>query len=125
MTRYDPVTDRFIMDEGSSMLPSRRNPAEEQTIFEDFTFCHECDYYDRNDRLCKLFKCVRICGCQSGKEKKPSYLFEQIKQMAMEEMAELLFRKFQDIYEAVTKDGAHFGKRDMMLWLMEGVDHES
>lgn len=29
MTRYDPVTDRFIMDEGSSMLPSRRNPAEE------------------------------------------------------------------------------------------------
>lgn len=29
MTRYDPVTDRFIMDEGSSMSPSRSVSAEE------------------------------------------------------------------------------------------------
>lgn len=63
--------------------------------------------------------------CPYGKERPPKNHFEQIKQMTMEEMAEVIFRKFQDIYEAVTKDGAYFGKRDMMRWLMEGVDHES
>lgn len=28
MTRYDPYTDRFIVENGASMLPSRGNPAD-------------------------------------------------------------------------------------------------
>ncbi len=35
MTRYDPYTDRFIMGDGSSMLHSRENPAEE--VYDKFT----------------------------------------------------------------------------------------
>lgn len=29
MTRYDPYTDRFIVENGTSMLPCRGDPAEE------------------------------------------------------------------------------------------------
>lgn len=88
-------------------------------MFEDFSFCTECNYYDSKERRCNLFnRQIRVCGCQYG-EDKPRNNFERLKAMSIKEMAELLFRKFQDIYEAVTKDGAYFGKRDMMLWLKE------
>lgn len=56
-------------------------------MFEDFSFCTECDYYDRNDRLCKLYQCVRANGCQCGVERKPRNNYERLKAMSMEEMA--------------------------------------
>lgn len=30
MTRYDPYTDRFIVENGASMLPSRGSPADKE-----------------------------------------------------------------------------------------------
>ncbi len=56
-------------------------------MFEDFTFCLSCEHYDNIDRLCKLFKCVKVCGCQSGEERKPRNRYEMLKAMSMEEMA--------------------------------------
>ena len=87
--------------------------------------CQSCVFADFDSGKCKrlLIRLPHICPY--SEERKPRNHFEEIKNMSMEEMAELLFRKFQDIYEAVTKDGAYFGKRDMMRWLMEAVDHES
>lgn len=59
-------------------------------MFEDFSFCTECEHYDQNDRLCKLFHCVRVNGCQCGVERKPRNHFEMLKAMSMEEMAVFL-----------------------------------
>lgn len=58
-------------------------------MFEDFSFCTECEHYDRADRLCKLFQCVRTCGCSSGAERKPRNNFERLKNMSIEELAEI------------------------------------
>ncbi len=35
-------------------------------MFEDFSFCTECEHYDREKRCCKLFKRTMVCGCQYG-----------------------------------------------------------
>ncbi len=59
-------------------------------MFEDFTQCQNCENYDINDRLCKLFRCVKVCGCSSGAEHKPKNNFELLKSMSMNEMAEFL-----------------------------------
>ena len=56
-------------------------------MFEDFSFCTECDYYDREKRWCKLFRSARPCGCPYGEDKKPRNRFEQFKAMSAEELA--------------------------------------
>ena len=56
-------------------------------MFEDFSFCTECEHYDQNDRLCKLFQCVRVNGCQCRDERKPRNNCERMKAMTVEEMA--------------------------------------
>lgn len=55
-------------------------------MFEDFSFCTECNYYDRGKRWCKLFNRTMPCGCSYG-EDKPKNNFERLKAMSMEELA--------------------------------------
>lgn len=56
-------------------------------MFEDFSFCTECNYYDSKERRCNLFnRQIRVCGCQYG-EDKPRNNFERLKNMSMDELA--------------------------------------
>lgn len=78
-------------------------------IFEDFSFCTECEHYDQNDRLCKLFQCVRVNGCQCGVERKPRNNFERVKQMTMEELAVL--------FNGCEAEGRAYGPKGKSAWL--------
>lgn len=59
-------------------------------MFEDFSFCTDCEHYDQNDRLCKLFHCVRVNGCQCGVERKPRNHFDWVRSLSEREFAEWL-----------------------------------
>lgn len=56
-------------------------------MFEDFSFCTECEHYDQNDRLCKLFDRTMVAGCPYSEERKPRNNFERFKAMSPEELA--------------------------------------
>lgn len=60
-------------------------------MFEDFSFCTECGYYDRDNRRCNLFnRKVKVCGCQYGEDKKPKNNFDWVRSLSEREYAEWL-----------------------------------
>lgn len=59
-------------------------------MFEDWTYCHECEHNPTGDK-CELFgRVIGMHGCSSGVERKPRNHFEMLKAMSMEEMADYL-----------------------------------
>lgn len=63
-------------------------------MFEDFSFCTECNYYDSTERRCNLFnRKIKVCGCQYGADRKPSNNYERLKAMSMEELARFIARQ--------------------------------
>lgn len=78
-------------------------------MFEDWTNCHECEHYDSNDRLCKMFRCVKLCGCSSGIERKPRNNFERLKSMSMDELAMFI--------NGAESEGRAYGLKGKVAWL--------
>lgn len=54
---------------------------------DDWSFCADCKYYDRDKRWCELFKRTMMCGCQYGADRKPSNNYERLKAMSIDELA--------------------------------------
>lgn len=59
-------------------------------MFEDFSFCLNCEQYDRDKRWCKLLSRPMVCGCSYGEDKKPRNHFDWVKSLSEREFAEWL-----------------------------------
>ena len=51
MTRYDPYTDRFIMGDGASILPSRGNPADDGDLVKNTVKSQDIHEITNADRI--------------------------------------------------------------------------
>ena len=57
-------------------------------MYEDFSFCTSCNYYDSGERRCNLFnRKIKVCGCQYGADRKPKNNYDKVKAMSMDELA--------------------------------------
>lgn len=91
-------------------------------MFEDFSFCTECGYYDQNDRLCKLFDRTMVAGCHYGEERKPRTNADRIRAMNDDELAAWIWGVVTWVAAKMLGEHPDIGVQEKWVdWLKEEV----